>query len=612
MSDDGGRASAQSYEGGEDDQHSDTAPRTPDGEPTQPLSPVSDSPYSPPASPDNQPHSPDQPQADDGEDANETSGGYEPNDDENAAEPASPAGDEEQDVSYGSNEAQDEEAEGDQSINAEYETLPVRRSTELEFPEGNLLESPVGSPDGERELQEVHPHDPATTTGHISQPSSDSYAVGKSPLVASVPVSAEDAAQNEPIVTNSALYTGGAVDRGTLGEPVGDPLSAADGEQEPGDNDSDEGIIRHFTLLVRITHLDVPKVRRSKAVLDSDDDEGDGVPQEDAAENDEDEPSVSPKKRRTAVLDSDEDSDAEGEKERVEGGANEEDEEAGPKSPDRTAKGLFGSDDDDSDNEDKEKTDDMGELMTNIFGDDSDVDEDQAEKGDAEKPVASDDENEPKIIGVDREDSDDGGKVWDFDVMLQKKKKERRKRRHRDGGIDLISDADDKVKEIVDAMERAAHLDRQANQDRKPAFQKHKMLQIVRSALLRADYFEALLDNRMMNAVAEWLAPLPDKSLPSLEVRTTILKILEGFPRLEQGILKQSGLGKAVMFLFKHPRETRENKLIAAKLIREWARPIFNIDSDYRSLSREERVQQDLTHMPEIKRKRLRAGIPSE
>ena len=77
---------------------------------------VSESPYSPPASPDNQPHSPDEPQAHEAENFNDTSGGYEPNDEENAAEPASPAGDEEEDVSYGSNEANDEEAEGEQAM----------------------------------------------------------------------------------------------------------------------------------------------------------------------------------------------------------------------------------------------------------------------------------------------------------------------------------------------------------------------------------------------------------------------------------------------------------------------------------------------------------------
>lgn len=113
--------------------------------------------------------------------------------------------------------------------------------------------------------------------------------------------------------------------------------------------------------------------------------------------------------------------------------------------------------------------------------------------------------------------------------------------------------------------------------DKRPAIQKRKMLKVVRSTLLRMDLFEALLDNGMMSAISDWLAPLPDKSLPALEVRSTLLKILEGYPRLEQGILKQSGLGKAVMFLFKHPKELRENKLIASKLIREWSRPIFQV-----------------------------------
>lgn len=113
--------------------------------------------------------------------------------------------------------------------------------------------------------------------------------------------------------------------------------------------------------------------------------------------------------------------------------------------------------------------------------------------------------------------------------------------------------------------------------DKRPAFQKRKMLKVVRTTLLRMDLFEALLDNGMMSAISDWLAPLPDKSLPSLEVRSTLLKILEGYPPLDQGILKQSGLGKAVMFLFKHPKELRENKIIASKLIREWSRPIFQV-----------------------------------
>lgn len=80
-----------------------------------------------------------------------------------------------------------------------------------------------------------------------------------------------------------------------------------------------------------------------------------------------------------------------------------------------------------------------------------------------------------------------------------------------------------------------------------------------------------------MNVISEWLAPLPDKSLPALEIRTDLLKILQDFNRLEPGTLKQSGLGRAVMLLYKHPRETKENKALAARLISDWARPIFQV-----------------------------------
>lgn len=76
-----------------------------------------------------------------------------------------------------------------------------------------------------------------------------------------------------------------------------------------------------------------------------------------------------------------------------------------------------------------------------------------------------------------------------------------------------------------------------------------------------------MIESGVLGAIAEWLAPLPDRSLPNIKIREALIESLRDFGEISVEFLKSSGVGKAVMFLFKHPKETKANKLKLEKLI---------------------------------------------
>ncbi|XP_076026572.1 protein IWS1 homolog isoform X1 [Genypterus blacodes] len=363
--------------------------------------------------------------------------------------------------------------------------------------------------------------------------------------------------------------------------------------------------------------------KKQKAADDSDDEDDKPVKRKkailsDSEDEDEDQAEAPARKRGRAVSDDENSnsdassggpdksmaaklrelgSDSESEDERSKGTPGKKDEKA-----------LFGSDSDSGDEEEKmiadifgESGDEEGEEFTGFNQEDLDGDK-KEEKMQQHKAQEDSDSDE----GVDRS-GQDMSHMSDFDIMLARKKAmNSRKRRHRDGGT-FISDADDVVSAMITKMNEAAEEDRTLNSQKKPALKKLTLLPTVVMHLKKQDLKETFIDSGVMSAIKEWISPLPDKSLPALRIREELLRILHELPSVSQETLKHSGIGRSVMFLYKHPKESRPNKDLALKLINEWSRPIFGLTSNYKGMTREERQQRDLDQqMPQ--RRRLSSG----
>nr|GEW32235.1 protein IWS1 homolog 1 [Tanacetum cinerariifolium] len=137
------------------------------------------------------------------------------------------------------------------------------------------------------------------------------------------------------------------------------------------------------------------------------------------------------------------------------------------------------------------------------------------------------------------------------------------------------------VENVMAELEVVAEEDAELNRRSKPAINKLRKLPLLTEVLSKKQLQLEFLDHGVLTLLRNWLEPLPDGSLPNINIRAAILRILTEFPidldqydRREQ--LKKSGLGKVIMFLSKSDEETTSNRKLAKDLVDKWSRPIFN------------------------------------
>lgn len=171
-----------------------------------------------------------------------------------------------------------------------------------------------------------------------------------------------------------------------------------------------------------------------------------------------------------------------------------------------------------------------------------------------------------------------------FDEFIDSMKSGRASGRRKKKSEDEIRETHNLVEDFKVKMDIAMEDDRLANKQGKPALKKLMMITEVCNTLEKKNLQITFVENDILGTIKKWLEPLPDKSLPNIKIRENLLRVLLKFPPIETEDLRDSGIGKVIMFLSKHPLESAPNKKAAQQLIERWSRPIFGISEKFKDM----------------------------
>lgn len=139
---------------------------------------------------------------------------------------------------------------------------------------------------------------------------------------------------------------------------------------------------------------------------------------------------------------------------------------------------------------------------------------------------------------------------------------------------------------FLERMMKARDDDLRSFKKGQPALEKIRMLRDVEIMMMKVQYREYLLDNMLLPVFRAWLDRLPDGTLPNVQVRSTLLKILLEMPMDDDWVdrLESSeGLGKVIHYLSRN-EDYEPNRRIAEKIMMKWARPVYKMSSNFHNL----------------------------
>ncbi|KAJ3268773.1 Transcription factor iws1 [Terramyces sp. JEL0728] len=165
----------------------------------------------------------------------------------------------------------------------------------------------------------------------------------------------------------------------------------------------------------------------------------------------------------------------------------------------------------------------------------------------------------------------------DIDNILNKMKQRPKKL----ADLQTEVQADEIIDALLTSMRDAAYNDQELNKNGQPAIAKLKLLQSTMIQLSKAHWFQALLDQNVLECIKFWLEPLTDGSLPSLDIQLNMMNLLKKMP-IDTHHLRSSKVGRVIMFYTKCDRVAPQVKKLADELLRTWMRPILGKSNNHK------------------------------